>query len=117
MERDGSSLALILLLGLAAAGAKLVYSFFPLFNLWDALFFTLVGWSLGRHTGLPVWLMGISLALPAVLLSAFFVARLGAANLWQGVGPGWALSVLLIPLAACFGAVLGRRSVLQRQGG
>ncbi len=113
LRQSVRSPALVFLLGLLVAGAKLIYSFFPGFNLLDVLVFALIGWNLGRHTGSPSWLIGLGLSLPAVILSASFVARLGTAELWQGVGTGWALSILLIPLAAYGGAALGHRSALQ----
>lgn len=115
-ERPLPFLLLALLLGLGAAGAKLLYSFFPLFNLWDVLLFALLGWSLGRRSESPGWLLvGLALGLPAALLSAYFVAQLGFPNLWQGIGTGWLLSVLLIPLAAAAGTILGRRTASHPQ--
>lgn len=97
------------MLGLAGGGAKLVYSFLPMFNVIDIIaFFTLawVGWRVAR----PPLLVGtVLLSLPALVLSMYFLSRLGWRSLAQGVGTGWAISALVVPAAAAAGFHASRR--------
>lgn len=107
-NRDGYLILLALVLGTTGAGVKLVYSFFPLFNVLDVLVFSLLGWVLGRLARPPM-LIGVAvLSLPTLLLIAYFLSGLGWTSLQQGIGTGWVLSALLVPLAAGVGLFLSR---------
>jgi hypothetical protein len=93
--------------GLLIAPVKLVYSFFPFFNLTDVVVFGVLGGLFGYFRPAKSWRWGLWLSIPTVLLCLAFVRRLGSANLLKGIGTGWAISVLMIPLAACLGSYLG----------
>jgi hypothetical protein len=93
--------------GVVLAVVKLVYSFLPLFNVLDVVAFGGVGMLLGRWRRGTWWLRGILLAIPALVLSLLFCARLGSYQLRAGIGVGWAVSAVVVPLAALVGAYLG----------
>lgn len=95
--------AVALVVGVIAAGVKLVYSFLPWFNLLDLVTFALLGWLSARLSESRGWQLWAALSGPAFLLSLFFVVRLGPALLLQGVGTGWAMSLMLIPLSTVIG--------------
>jgi predicted membrane channel-forming protein YqfA (hemolysin III family) len=103
-NRDGYLILLALVLGTAGAGIKLFYSFFPLFNVLDVLVFSLLGW-LSRS---PTCTGVAGLSLPPLLLLAYSRSGLGWISLQQGIGMGWVLSALLVPLAAGVGLYLSR---------
>jgi hypothetical protein len=88
---------------------KMIYSFLPLFNLIDIAVFGVVGFLLGRWSGRR-WAAAAALALPTVLLCAYFLTRLGA-DLLAGVGLGWALAAVLVPASAFAGMAYGASSV------
>lgn len=52
--------------------------------------------------------LGVALSLPAALVSGYYVVRVGA-GLLDGVGLGWALSVVLVPVSALVGVHVGAR--------
>ena len=96
-----------LLVGLAVAASKIVYSFFPLFNLTDVIVFGAIGAVLGYVARSSSLLTSLGLALPAMVLSGYFVARLGGENVMSGVGTGWLVSMIVIPISAIAGVFLG----------
>jgi hypothetical protein len=100
---------LALVVGLLIAPVKLVYSFFPFFNVTDVLVFGVLGVLFGYLRPAKSWQWGLWLSIPTILLCLAFVRRLGSVNVLQGIGTGWAVSVLVIPLAACLGSYLGAR--------
>lgn len=109
-ERHGKPLHLAAIgLGLVAAPLKVIYSFFPLFNLVDVGSFLAIGFLFGRWSGRNRWTWAVALALPTVLISGYFAVRVGA-SLLEGVGLGWALSVVLVPASAVAGLYTGVRS-------
>lgn len=116
-NRNGYRVLLALVLGTAGAGLKLFYSFFPLFVVLDVLVFSLLGRLLGRLTRSPIWIGVAGLSLPPLLLIAYFLSRLGWTSLQQGIGMGWILSALLVPLAAGVGLYLSRGTVRVRTTG
>lgn len=93
-----ASLAAIAI-GLAVVPVKLIYSFFPLFNLIDVLLFAALGWLWGRRSASADVIQTLQFSAPAMVLCTFFLIRLGAANLMRGVGVGWFISLVIIPLA------------------
>lgn len=109
-ESRGNPLYLVAIsLGLVAVPLKLIYSFFPLFNLVDVGLFLGIGLIFGRWSGRNRWTLAVALALPTVLISGYFAVRVGA-SLLEGVGLGWALSVILVPSSAVGGLYAGVRS-------
>jgi len=102
------------LLGLLLGVAKLAYLFFNIFNILDLVIFLGIGYALGGKVAGGRWLWGLVLALPAFALDSFFVAGLGYSNIVSGIGTGYAVSLVLIPLAACVGIALGAKRALGR---
>ena len=90
-----------LLIGLALAPIKLVYSFLPFFNVLDILVFATAGFIMGAAAKRR--LTAAFLIVPSAFLCAYFVYRLGPTQLSQGIGVGWALSLLLVPAATLAG--------------
>lgn len=101
------------LLGLLLAPLKLIYSFFPFFNILDIVIFLGIGYVLGGKVSEDRWQWGLLLAFPAFALSAFFVTRLGIDSIVSGVGTGWAISSVLLPGASCVGIALGAKRALR----
>ena len=100
---------LSILAALLIAPVKLVYSFFPFFNLTDVVVFGVLGGLFGYLRPAKSWRWGLWLSIPTILLCLAFVRRLGSVNLLQGMGTGWAVSAFIIPLAGCLGSYLGAR--------
>lgn len=99
----------LLVWGLLLAVAKIFYLFFDAYNILDFLIFIVAGFVFGRKLGLKPWAWEIWLALPAMAISAFFVIRLGYDQIISGVGTSFAISILVIPIAACIGFAIGAR--------
>ena len=97
------------LLGLLLGGSKTVWLFFNFFNILDLVIFLGIGYALGGKVEGGRWLWGLLLALPAFALDSYFVARLGYSNIVTGIGTGYAISLVLTPLAACVGIALGAK--------
>ncbi len=97
----------VLLVGCGLLAAKVVYSFFPYFNLVDIIVFATVGVALGILHKTSSLLTGIVLAIPTMILCGYFVQRLGTENIMSGIGTGWLLSILLVPLSAIAGVYVG----------
>ncbi len=95
--------------GLLLVPLKLIYSFFPLFNLVDIAVFGLTGRYFGKRWPAAWWITALLLSLPALSLVALILQNLSLAELLAGVGTGWAVSALLVPGAALGGAYIGRR--------
>ena len=108
MLRD-KGFAIALGTGVLLAPIKLIYSFFPLFNLIDLAVFGLTGRYFGKRWPTAWWSTSLLLSLPALALVGAILRNLGRAELLAGVGTGWAISVLLVPGAALGGAYVGRR--------
>ena len=109
MPTPHKPLALTLALGLAAALAKALYSYFAPFLLIDAVLFLALGYVAGaraRHN--RAWEVAGALAAPAALLAFGIVLRLHV-NVVSGEGLAWAASAVLVPAAAYAGVRLGRR--------
>jgi hypothetical protein len=100
---------LALVVGLLIAPVKLVYSFLPFFNFTDVGVFGVLAGLFGYFRPAKSWRWGLWLSIPTILLCLAFVRLLGSDNLLKGVGTGWAISVLVIPLAACLGSYFGAR--------
>lgn len=94
--------------GVFGAMLKVIYSFLPLFNVLDVVVFGMFGAALGRGAGRASIPRALWMSAPAMLLCAYFLARLGPANVAAGVGTGWLLSLFLIPAASCAGAYFAR---------
>jgi len=105
--------ALAGVIGLFLLGLKLVYSFFPYFNVTDVVVFALVGGASAHFNPDCGKSSALAASLPATLLCLAIVWRLGLSNLSTGVGTGWLISAFLIPASALGGAVLGE--YLQRR--
>jgi hypothetical protein len=101
------------LLGLLLGGSKIVWLFFNFLNILDLVIFLGIGYALGGKVAGGRWLWGLLLALPAFALDSFFVARLGYSKIITGIGTGYAVSLVLIPLAACVGIALGAKHALR----
>jgi hypothetical protein len=102
--------------GIVLASVKAVYSLLPLFNVLDVIVFGGVGVLFGRWRRGAWWLRCVFLGVPAVALSLLFCARLGPSQLKLGVGVGWAVSAILVPVAVLAGAYVGFRSTREVRG-
>jgi hypothetical protein len=123
VESSHTARSLVALAYLAALGAgvglalvKVLYSFFPLFNVTDAVVFGGVGMLLGRGGRGIWWLRAVLLPIPGLVLSVLFSARLGLSQLRAGIGVGWLVSAAVVPAAAIAGAYLGARQRRGRSG-
>lgn len=108
-DRGDLSFPVAVVTGLVLAPLKVVLSFFPLFNLVEVALFVVVGVIFGRWSGRRRRALALALSVPTVLISGYFAVRVGAALL-DGVGLGWALSVILVPVSALLGVHVGVRS-------
>lgn len=116
MGSNDRSLVLLLLAYLAALGAgvvlvfvKIAYSFFPLFNVLDAIVFGTVGILFGTWRKGMWWLKGFLLAAPCLVVSWRSLLDLSPTEVQAGAALGWAVSAVLVPAAAIIGAWLGAR--------
>lgn len=95
---------------------RLVGAFFPFFNVTEVILFggvcLLLAWVFKAKT----WVWALLVAGPTCLHVLRILNRLGFERLSHGIGPGHALSLALIPLAACFGAIWGVRLARKRSG-
>ena len=103
------STLLSLAVGLLLVPLKLIYSFFPLFNLVDIAVFGLIGRYFGKRWPTEWWTTALLLSLPSLGFVAWVLRNLSVSDLLAGVGTGWAVSALLVPVAAIGGAYIGRR--------
>lgn len=99
----------------AAFGAvivRLVYFFFPGFNVMDVLVFGALASGFAYMRPRRWWLSTIILIVPVMLFVGSILINLGVDNLRSGVGTGHLLSAILIPLAAALGGfVTARRRI------
>ena len=103
-----------LITGLLLVPVRLVVAFFPLFNITEVLLFGGICFLLTIAFKAESWVWALLVAAPSCWLVFKIVRRLGFEQISEGVGTGHALSLLLIPLAACLGAFIGQRFVTKR---
>jgi hypothetical protein len=87
-------------IGVALALFKVVYSFFPVFLLIDAVVFIIAGGLAAARKPKKFWLWSLAIAAPSVLLNLLFLLRAGIENLQQGIGIGFVWSVPVILAAS-----------------
>jgi hypothetical protein len=103
--RDAGPYVLAFCFGIGALVLKVLYSFFPLANVIDAVLFAVLGGVAGRWRPERRWTLAVVVSMPALLLVGYiFVVGLDVEQLRQGIGIGWLLSVIVIPTAAIAGA-------------
>jgi hypothetical protein len=95
--------------GLILAGIKLVYSFFPFFNLLDLIIFLLAGYLFGAKFPLRQRNLGLFLALPAFAMSLFFVMQNGLSSISAGIGTAHLISLAVIPVATVMGILIKKK--------
>ena len=88
--------------------------FFPFFNITEVLLFGGICFLLAWIFKADSWLWALMVAAPVCLYVLLILSRLGFERLSQGIGTGHALSLILIPLAAVLGAMLGIRLARRR---
>ena len=93
--------------GLLLGGSKIVWLFLNFFNILDLVIFLGAGYLLSSKVAGGRWLWGLLLALPAIALNSYFVIKLGYSQIINGIGTGYAVALVLAPLAACVGIALG----------
>ena len=103
-----------LLVGLLLVPVRLILAFFPLFNVTEVLLFGGLCLALAWVFKAKSWLWALLVAGPVWLSVLRIVLRLGVERLSHGIGTGHALSLVAIPLAACLGALLGRKLARRR---
>ena len=95
--------------GLLLVPVRLVVSFFPFFNIAEVILFggtsLLLAWIFKARS----WVWALLVAGPTCLLVLRILNRLGLENLSHGIGTGHAVSLILIPVVACLGAMWGVR--------
>jgi hypothetical protein len=104
-----------LLIGLGAAFFRIVNSFFGHAYITDVMVFALLAGVICYIRPRGAWLSILLLVLPVYLLLARTLVRLGLDQLNQGIGTGWATSVVLVLPAAVVGGVIGAK-IGQRNG-
>jgi hypothetical protein len=92
--------------GVALAGIKLIYSFFGFTTVLDSVVFLVSGYAIGRKATENRWALSVALSLPAFLLCLFFVIKLGYQSILDGIGTSYAISLVVIPLAASIGVFI-----------
>jgi hypothetical protein len=103
------AVAITLITGLVLCIVKIIYSFFDPYNVLDFIFFFMAGFVISRKLAPLCWAWGLVLATPAFLLCSFFVVNNGFASVMQGIGTSYAISLVIIPLAACIGILTGSK--------
>ena len=101
--------------GVVAALFRIVYFFFPGFNVMDVLVFCSLAAAFAYLRPRRWWLWAMGLIAPAMLFVTMTLLRLGFENLDRGIGTGHALSAVLIPVAAAVGGVLAARRGVQKE--
>lgn len=102
--------ALAAIAGLILVPIRLVLAFFPFFNVTEVVLFAGLCLLLALLFKPRSWLWALVVAGPTCVLVARMLFRLGADNVMHGIGTGHAVSLVLIPVSACFGAWLGKRA-------
>ena len=95
--------------GLLLGAVKLVYSFFPFFNITDLFVFGVGAFLLVRRFPVNFLVATLILCLPATAMSLYFVSGLGMERISSGVGTGWLVSAITIPISALIGSWFGAR--------
>jgi hypothetical protein len=117
--KDPASLLLVYIAALAAGVVlvfvKIAYSFFPLFNVLDAIVFGGIGVFFGGWRRGMWWLKGFLLAAPCLVVSWRSLMDLSPTEVEAGAALGWTVSAVLVPAAAIIGAWLGTRWVYARR--
>ena len=90
-------------IGFILAFFKLIYLFFDYYNILDFVVFLLAGIAFGGKVPASRWPVGLVMALPTFVLCLFIVLNLGYTSIREGVGTGYAWSLLVIPLATSIG--------------
>lgn len=93
-----------ILWGILLGVLKLAWSFFPLFNLLDVLVFGAIGAFISRRYESGRTLRLIFAVIPSLILIAAIIINLGFNKVLEGIGIGWALSLVLIPVSAFLGS-------------
>lgn len=107
---------LSLLLGLAAAIARMVYFFFPIFNVLDVIVFGSIATALAYHRPHRWWLWVSASIAPVIALLSLILSQSTIDGLRQGIGTGHLLSAVLIPVAAVVAGALAARIASRRSG-
>ena len=103
-----------LVIGILLVQVRLVIAFFPFFNITEVLLFGGTCFLLAWVFKAKSWFWALLLAAPVWLYLLRILNRLGFERLTQGIGTGHALSLILIPVAAVLGAMLGIRLARRR---
>lgn len=107
---------LAIVVGVLLVPVRLVVAFFPFFNIAEVLLFGGICFLLAWVFKAKSWVWALLLAAPVCLYLLRILNRLGFERLTQGTGTGHAVSLILIPLAAVLGAMLGIKLVWRRSG-
>jgi hypothetical protein len=102
-------LAVGVAVGIAAAFLRMVYIFFPMFNLLDLVVFGVAGYGVGRTRPKRRWLSFALIILPALAFIGFVLVNLGPQKVAEGVGIGHAYAAVLIPAATGIGLLVSGR--------
>lgn len=105
---------LALVIGVLLVPVRLVIAFFPFFNIAEVLLFGGICFLLAWVFKAKSWFWALLLAAPICLYLLRILNRLGLERLSQGTGTGHAVSLILIPLAAVLGAMLGIKLARRR---
>jgi hypothetical protein len=108
---------LCLILGVVAALARVVYFFFPFFNIMDVIVFGSIAAYVAYHRPHRWWLWVLIVITPTMVFVARTVSQSTIENLKQGIGTGHVLSALLIPIAAAISGVFAARIASRKQAG
>src|SRR5215203_534505 len=100
------TIPLLLAWGLMLALFKVVYLFFDFYNVMDVIVFGIAGFLLSGKMAAGQKLLVLLAALPAFLLSLFFVLRVGYESILKGVGTSFAISLMVIPVATYIGVFI-----------
>lgn len=101
------SIILWLFWGFLLGLLKMLYSFFPLFNITDVIVFGLAGYTIGRLYFSKLYHRLLPAILPSLILTGWILFNLSLDELNQGTGSGWLISFIVIPASAMVGKILG----------
>jgi hypothetical protein len=104
----------LMAIGLLLAMAKLIYSFFDFYNILDIVVFLIAGFIIGGKIPSNQWPLGLLLTLPTIALCLFFVINLGYSSIVKGVGTAYAVSLIVIPLAAGIGLFIRSKRTIRK---
>ncbi len=103
------SVGIVLAIGIMLAIVKIIYSFFDFYNVLDLLVFCGAGYAIGLKVWNNRWIWGLWLSFPAQLLCLLFTINLGYTAIINGTGTAYAVSLILMPAAACIGIAIHAR--------